>query len=185
MRIIVAGSRNATEAQVNDALARCPWIGFASAIVSGTARGADEFGERWAAQHQLRVHQFPADWGTHGKRAGPIRNRQMAQNAEGLVAVWDGRSRGTRTMIEFARQNGLRILIFRTDIAQAEDIAPSGELEDIWGGAEERAAIFEFCGELNRKEAERHAGMRAAEQADARRNEHNVEPREQAVAVGR
>ncbi|MEQ8278566.1 MAG: SLOG family protein [Deltaproteobacteria bacterium] len=102
MRVIVAGSRNATEAQVNEALDRCPWIGFASAIVSGTARGADEFGERWAAKREIEVHRFPADWRTYGKRAGPIRNRQMAQNADGLVAVWDGRSRGTKTMIEFA-----------------------------------------------------------------------------------
>lgn len=163
MRVIVAGSRDATEAQVNEALARCPWIGFASAIVSGTARGADEFGERWAAKQGVEVRRFPADWRTHGKRAGPIRNRQMAQNADGLVAVWDGRSRGTKTMIEFAQQRGLRVFVFRTDGANDEEIAPEGELEDAWSGAEERASIFEFCGEMQRREAERQAGMRAAE----------------------
>jgi hypothetical protein len=57
----------------------------------------------------------------------------------------------------------LRIFVFRTDGAKDEKFTADGELEDAWSGAEERASIFEFCGEMQRQEAERQAGMRAAE----------------------
>jgi hypothetical protein len=56
---------------------------------------------------------FPADWKTHGKAAGPIRNRQMAKNAEALIALWDGNSRGTKNMIETATKLGLKVYVKR------------------------------------------------------------------------
>ena len=90
IRIIIAGSRSVNEQQVREAIRLCPWSGLASAIVSGTAKGADEYGERWAEEQNLLVHRFPADWEKYGKSAGPIRNKLMAENAEGLIAVWDG-----------------------------------------------------------------------------------------------
>lgn len=71
-----------------------------SEIVSGLARGADELGEVYAQQHDIPVAKFPADWDKHGKSAGPIRNRQMADYADCLIAVWDGKSKGTKNMIE-------------------------------------------------------------------------------------
>lgn len=161
MRIIIAGSRDATEEQVRHALDACPWIGFASAIVSGTAKGADEFGERWAEEQGIEVLRFPADWKKHGKRAGPVRNREMAENAEGLVAVWDGESRGTLHMIEFALARGLRVFVFRTDTNEVIDHRPRGEIGDLWDDAEERAASREFGGGMSRLSAERAAGREA------------------------
>ncbi|MEQ8572021.1 MAG: hypothetical protein RMA76_44275 [Deltaproteobacteria bacterium] len=87
----------------------------------------------------------------------------MAENADALVAVWDGESRGTRSMIELAQHYGLRVLVLRTDTDETEDTAPSGDLEDPWDEAEERASILEFCAMLPRAEAEFSAGTRAAE----------------------
>lgn len=82
-------------------------------IVSGCCRGADAFGERYAKEHGIPVVRFPADWLEYGKAAGPIRNRKMAEYAsegEGiLVAFWDGRSRGTASMIRLAEKAGLQI----------------------------------------------------------------------------
>ncbi len=82
-------------------------------IVSGCCRGTDALGERYAKEHGIPVVRFPADWLEYGKAAGPIRNRKMAEYAsegEGvLVAFWDGRSRGTASMIRLAEKAGLHI----------------------------------------------------------------------------
>ena len=63
-------------------------------IVSGHASGADTLGERFAAEHNLLCELHPADWDKHGRAAGPIRNAEMADVADALIAFWDGMSRG-------------------------------------------------------------------------------------------
>jgi hypothetical protein len=136
----------------------CPWSCFVSAVVSGTARGADKFGESWASKHHVRIIRLPAEWEKHGKKAGPIRNREMASIAHGLIAVWDGKSAGTRNMIEEARALSLRIAIFRTDLRELVEVAPSGTLADLWADAEERAAHKQFMAGMERGAAERDAG---------------------------
>ena len=82
-------------------------------VVSGTARGADTAGEDWAERHDVPVVKFPADWDTHGKGAGFIRNAAMANYADVLVAFWDGESRGTRHMIDTALKGGLDVHVYR------------------------------------------------------------------------
>lgn len=166
MRLIIAGSRGASEADVRAALCRCPWSGFVSAVVSGGARGADAWGERWASERMIEVLRFNAEWERFGKRAGPIRNEAMARSAEALIAVWDGESRGTSNMIERARQNGLRVFVWRYREQRAEEFAPAGELEKLWHEAEERAGIWEFESGMTRASAELNAGQWARESAD-------------------
>lgn len=161
MKIIVAGSRDVTESEVRAALTLCPWVGFVSVIVSGTARGADTFGERWAQENNIEIIRFPADWERYGRRAGPIRNEVMANNAEGLVAVWDGKSRGTRSMINLALKHGLRVMVYRTDTGSVDEQPPNGEVANIWEYAEERAALKEYDGKLSRHNAEREAAIAA------------------------
>lgn len=80
-------------------------------VVSGTARGADRLGERYAREKGYEIRQFPADWKKHGKSAGYIRNSLMADNADALIAFWDGQSRGTKNMIETAKKKGLAVKI--------------------------------------------------------------------------
>jgi hypothetical protein len=84
-------------------------------IVSGKARGADTLGERWATETYCPIKEFPADWDKHGKAAGPIRNSEMANYAEALVAFWDGKSKGTKNMIETAAKKGLYVKVFFYD----------------------------------------------------------------------
>ena len=83
-------------------------------IVSGRAKGADRLGERYANERGYTVQPYPADWQKHGKAAGFIRNEEMAQNADALVAFWNGESRGTAHMIKLARQYSLdvRVIIY-------------------------------------------------------------------------
>lgn len=85
-------------------------------VVSGTCRGADQLGEIWARDFtDMPVLQFPADWDTHGKRAGWIRNNQMADIATHVVVFWNGQvaHSGSFMMIEIARKRGLPLKIVR------------------------------------------------------------------------
>lgn len=82
-------------------------------VVCGQARGADTLGEQYAKEKGYTVAYYPADWKQYRKRAGYLRNEQMAQNADALVAFWDGESRGTKNMIDLAKRYGLKVRIKR------------------------------------------------------------------------
>lgn len=99
MKTIIAGGRDYRGP------IEVPWE--VSVVVSGKARGADSLGEQWAKSNGIPVEEYPADWDAYGKRAGFMRNSDMANNAEALVAYWDGKSRGTKSMIELAIKKGL------------------------------------------------------------------------------
>ncbi len=111
MKTIIAGGRD-----FNDYKLLCEYMEELGAgvteIVCGMARGADLLGKRWADENNIPVKEFPADWKTHGKAAGHIRNKEMAKYADTLVAFWDGESRGTKNMIERARGCLLDVYIF-------------------------------------------------------------------------
>ncbi len=84
-------------------------------IVSGGCRGVDEMGERYAAERGYAVERHPADWKRYGRSAGPRRNREMVELADYVIAFWDGRSRGTRSLIESAKElkKPLRVKMIR------------------------------------------------------------------------
>lgn len=82
-------------------------------IVSGHASGADSLGERYAQERGFQLETYPADWQAHGRAAGPIRNAKMANVAHALIAFWDGKSRGTKNMIETARKYNLKVAVVR------------------------------------------------------------------------
>jgi hypothetical protein len=84
-------------------------------VVSGGAKGVDEIGE-WLATAFLGLPPatvFRADWYNYGKFAGIKRNREMAEYAQALVAVWDGKSPGTANMIMEATERGLKVYVHR------------------------------------------------------------------------
>lgn len=115
MNVIVAGSRGVTDyLQVVEAMSNATLFGIVpTCVFSGTARGVDRLGERWASEQGVLIRYFPADWDTLGKRAGYVRNAQMADSADALVALWDGDSRGTKHMIDLASAKGLEVMVFR------------------------------------------------------------------------
>ena len=80
-------------------------------IVSGNARGADKLGERYAKEHNLPVKLFPANWDKYGKQAGYLRNQEMANYSDVLIAFWDEKSKGTKHMIDIAKKQGLTVIV--------------------------------------------------------------------------
>ncbi len=120
--IIVAGSRAFEDyALVEQTLGAYIRDYENTAVISGTARGADRLGERFAKEHGMKLILCPADWDRYGRAAGYRRNEQMAilsksNGDEGvLFAFWDGVSRGTGHMIDLARKHGLEVHIVRYD----------------------------------------------------------------------
>lgn len=109
MICIIAGSREIEDYSILDNFIKENKLeGKITEVVSGGARGVDRLGEEWARNHDLKVTNFQAHWLKHGKAAGPIRNKQMADYADMAVILWDGKSKGTRNMIgHMKKQNKL------------------------------------------------------------------------------
>lgn len=116
MKTIIAGSRSIPDPYHRIAQA-IKDSGFEiTEVVSGTCRGVDLNGELYAKCNNLPVKRFPADWEKHGKSAGPIRNCEMAKYAEALIAIWDGKSSGTKDMIDKAKFRGLKVHVHEVEI---------------------------------------------------------------------
>ena len=120
-RVIIAGTRNFSNYELLkekcDNILSTKRKDSNIVIVSGTAKGADRLGERYARERGFLLRRFPADWDKDGNKAGPIRNAKMADNADALIAFWDGTSRGTAHMIMTAKEKGLATRIINYKIA--------------------------------------------------------------------
>jgi hypothetical protein len=81
-------------------------------IVSGRARGADLLGEQFACEMGYKIKYFVPDWDGLGKRAGFVRNRDMAEYADACVVFWKNKSKGTANMIDEAKKRNLKLRIY-------------------------------------------------------------------------
>ena len=115
-RIIIAGGRDFND---YDYLRSCclPIVDHLACkheliIISGHAKGADLLGEQFANEQGLTLEVYPANWKSHWRSAGFKRNEMMGDIANGLIAFWDGRSHGTKHMIEYAKSKGLNVYVF-------------------------------------------------------------------------
>jgi hypothetical protein len=69
-----------------------------SEIISGGAKGIDWLGRQFSGSQGINYREFGAEWDKHGKAAGPIRNKQMAEYSDELLLIWDGKSKGSANM---------------------------------------------------------------------------------------
>jgi len=112
MKVIIAGGRDFNDydflkSKVDKILSMRDNI----EIVSGVANGADKLGELYAIEYNHKIKRFPADWGRFNRQAGYIRNIEMADYADALIVFWDGKSKGTKHMIDVAEEKNLLIRI--------------------------------------------------------------------------
>ncbi len=110
MRVIIAGSRTITDVKIVYRAIKDSGFHIRE-VIAGGAKGPDRIAEQYAATKGLPCRVFKADWGRYGKMGGIIRNEQMAQVADALIAVWDGQSLGTQHMIREAQRVELKVYV--------------------------------------------------------------------------
>lgn len=116
MKLIIAGCRDIEPARARFLVVKAFLESrFAASriteVIHGGASGIDQAaGELFAVEYDVKV--FPADWNGLGRAAGPIRNREMAVYGDALIAIWDGESKGTLSMIREALKQGLPVFVW-------------------------------------------------------------------------
>jgi hypothetical protein len=114
MRVLVCGDRNwIDECTIERELEN--FVPSSTTVIHGAARGADSIGGKIAKELGMAVEEYPALWDTHGKAAGPIRNRQMLDSKPDLVLAFHDNleeSRGTKHMVEIAKKAGIETKLF-------------------------------------------------------------------------
>ena len=129
MKLAVIGSRSFCSYEwLEQCLLRSFRVSDIEAVISGGARGADALAARFASCHGIPLVILRADWKTHGKKAGPMRNSEIVARADAVAAFWDGSSAGTRDTIAKARAAGRRVFVF--------PLAPGGDQASESGGRE-------------------------------------------------
>lgn len=107
-RIVVAGCRNYEDYEEARAyIEMCIKTirnKYVLVFLSGGCSGADMLGERYANENGFQIERYPADWQKYGKTAGPKRNLQMAKDCDYVICFWDGKIRGTASMIAYAKE---------------------------------------------------------------------------------
>ncbi len=112
MKVIIAGSRHINDIEfILNAIDESGWE--ITEVVCGMASGVDRIGKAWAEEMNIPVKPFPADWNRYGKSAGPIRNGEMADYADAAIVIWDGKSRGSKNMIEQMGRRGKPVKFWR------------------------------------------------------------------------
>jgi len=115
MRITIGGSRDFEDYEVFSKfvgecikdLKPCEKI----TILSGHCRGTDLMAERYADEMGYGIEIYPADWKKYGRAAGPKRNMVMIENSDAVIAFRDGKSRGTKNLVEMAKKKNIPVYL--------------------------------------------------------------------------
>jgi hypothetical protein len=114
MRVVIAGSRTITDFDsVITLLTDISRLIEVSSVLNGMCpTGVDALALCWANECNIPVIKFPADWKAYGRAAGPLRNKQMAKEADCGVVIWDGVSKGSKNMIQELKKLGKPVYEF-------------------------------------------------------------------------
>ena len=110
MKVIIAGGRNIFDARLIPIAVQKSGFQITE-VVCGMAKGVDTLGKLWAEENGIPVKEFPANWSKFHRAAGPIRNAEMANYADALIAIMKPGSKGTRCMVDLAKKKNLRVFI--------------------------------------------------------------------------
>ena len=111
MKTIIAGSRTITD-YASFMYAMDNFHIPITEVISGEAMRIDKLGEYYASRHNIPVKRFPAEWIKYGKKAGYIRNEEMAKYADACIVIWNGNSKGSANMIQLATKYKLKLYVY-------------------------------------------------------------------------
>ena len=98
MKVAIIGSRNITKINLEEYVPK-----EATEIVSGGAKGVDTLAKEYALSHGIPLREFLPEYQKYGRGAPILRNKQIVDYADTVLAFWDGVSRGTKSVIEYAK----------------------------------------------------------------------------------
>lgn len=114
MNVVVGGCRHFNDydlvRQQLDIILQ-PYLALGITVLSGHCSGVDLLAERYAEERGYPIERHAADWARYGRAARPIRNEQMVVRADCVIAFWDGKSRGTKSLISYAQKHGKELHI--------------------------------------------------------------------------
>lgn len=116
MRVIIAGSRGITDYNMVKRAVKNSGFRITTILSGACPKGVDQLAIRYAIDNKIPYEEYPAKWNENGyfdKGAGYTRNYEMALNADALIAIWDGESRGTEHMIRMANSEMLEVFLMK------------------------------------------------------------------------
>lgn len=111
MKVVICGSRGITDKEYAFYCISNSNFDIAE-VVSGHAKGVDLIGEEYAIAKGFPVKIFEPDWNKYGRTAGIIRDKAMVSYADAIIAIWDGKSKGTYFTINYAKSMGKPIRVW-------------------------------------------------------------------------
>lgn len=121
MKFLVAGPRSFVDYKKIDTIVKLAISNNIKYIVHGGAKGVDSMAGYYGKTYGSLVKEVPADWATHGPRAGFVRNREMWEQVDAGLIVWDGLSRGTGHSISLAEElKKPLIIVYYTQLVKAQ-----------------------------------------------------------------
>ena len=110
MNIAIVGSRK--YANLDQVRKYITTLAPDTCIVSGGAQGVDQAAEEAAQSRGLTTRVFLPEYNRYGRKAPIVRNQEIVEQADKLIAFWDGESRGTKNSIDLAHKKGIPVEIF-------------------------------------------------------------------------
>lgn len=121
MKVIISGSRDIENYHLVEVATKRSNFDITT-VLSGGARGVDRLGLAYALNHRIPSQIFLPKWNQLGKRAGMVRNQEMAMVADAVIAVWDGKSTGTWNMIQIASAFHLPCFVLTINTSKPFDL---------------------------------------------------------------
>ena len=105
--VLICGSRSIKNLQIS----RYIRPKSCAAIVHGAAIGVDTIVDSWAKQNGIETIVYKPNYKIYGKRAPLVRDEEMVDFCDVVIAFWDGKSRGTIYTARYAKKIGRKVII--------------------------------------------------------------------------
>ena len=123
MKVALIGSRGITVDRVGDCLA------LEEEVVSGGAAGVDDCAARYAREHGMKLTEFLPQYERYGRAAPIVRNKQIVEYADRVIAFWDGKSKGTKSVIQYAERIGKPCEVILCVVDGEDSSSENGKIE--------------------------------------------------------
>lgn len=111
MKIAIIGSRNLDVKNLGEYLPD-----GVTEIVSGGAKGIDTCAAEYARKSSLKLTEFLPEYDKYGRAAPIVRNKTIVEYADFVLAFWDGKSKGTLSVIKYCQKIGKKCKVVKTEI---------------------------------------------------------------------